>query len=92
MVGVGTTSIALFPVETDAPQPAPGRNVLAMRHLAFRADAETFAQLQCELGGKHIAFELQDHDIAQSIYLHDPNGHQIEITTYDLRRTPEASA
>ena len=86
VLGAGTTSVALFPVETDAPTPAPGRNVLAMRHLAFRADADNFARAERELTRRRIAFEFQDHDIARSIYLNDPNGHQIEITTYDLRQ------
>lgn len=91
VVGVGTTSVALFPVGTDAPQPSPGRNVLAMRHVAFRADAENFARVQQELRRQRIAFEFQDHDIAHSIYLHDPNGHEIEITTYDLEEATRTS-
>jgi catechol 2,3-dioxygenase-like lactoylglutathione lyase family enzyme len=91
VVGVGTTSVALFPVETDAPQPSPGRNVLATCHIAFRADSENFARVQRELTRRHIAFEFQDHDIAHSIYLHDPNGHEIEITTYDLKRATQVS-
>ena len=84
VVGVGTASVALFPVETDAPQPPPGRNVLSMRHLAFRADFENFAWIQGELKARRIAFEFQGHGISHSIYLHDPNGHEIEITTYDV--------
>ena len=45
--------------------------------------AATFANLQ--------AWSPGDHGIAHSIYLHDPNGHEIEITTYDLQAaTPES--
>jgi catechol 2,3-dioxygenase-like lactoylglutathione lyase family enzyme len=84
VVGAGTTALALFPVETAAPHPPPGRHVLAMRHVAFRADAVNFARVQRELTRKRIAFEFQDHGIAVSIYLHDPDGHQIEITTYEV--------
>jgi catechol 2,3-dioxygenase-like lactoylglutathione lyase family enzyme len=84
VVGAGTTALALFPVETAAPLPSPGRNVLTMRHVAFRADAANFARCQLELTQKQIAFEFQDHGISHSIYFHDPDGHQIEITTYDL--------
>lgn len=89
VVGVGTTSVALFPVETGAPQPVPGRRVLSMRHLALRADSENFARVQGELRTRHIAFESQDHGISHSIYFHDPNGHEIEITTYDLKARPK---
>ena len=77
-------------METDAPQPPPGRNVLAMRHVAFRADSDSFTRVQRELTRRQIAFEFQDHGIAHSIYLHDPNGHEIEITTYDLKRATQA--
>ncbi len=55
-----------------------------MRHLAFRANAENFARAQRELTDGGVEFEFQDHGIAHSIYVHDPDGHEIEITTYDL--------
>lgn len=84
VVGAGSTAIALFPVEGDVPEPPPGRNVLTMRHLAFRVDAANFAKAQQELKKKGIAFEFQDHGIAQSIYLRDPDGHEIELTTYEI--------
>ena len=84
VVGKGTTAIALFPVESDDPQPSPSRDVLAMRHLAFRVDRENFHHAQAELRGRGIEFEFQDHDAAQSIYFYDPDGHQLEITTYDV--------
>jgi len=31
-----------------------------------------------------IKFEFQDHEIAHSIYFRDPDGHQLEITTYQV--------
>lgn len=86
VVGAGTTAIALFPVEGQTPQGPPGRHVLAMRHVAFRTDAENFARAQRELAARGIPLEFQDHQIARSIYLRDPDGHQIEITTYQLAR------
>ena len=84
VMGRGTTAIALFPVGTPTPEPPPGRHVLSMRHVAFRADAKNFAQAQDELTRNGVSFEFQDHQIAHSIYFLDPDGHQIEITTYDL--------
>ena len=84
IVGVGGTAIALFPVQGSAPKPRPAGDVLAMRHLAFRADAENFATAQRELTARGLEFEFQDHGIAHSIYFHDPDGHEIEITTYAL--------
>ena len=84
VVGVGTTSIALFPVESDDPKPSPGRDMLAMRHVAFRASRACFQSLQGRLKTLGIEFEFQNHQIAHSIYFHDPDGHEIEITTYEL--------
>lgn len=84
MVGVGGTMIALFPVQGVDPKPRPGKDVLSMRHLAFRADVENFQRAQEELRERGLAFEFQDHGISYSIYFHDPDGHEIEITTYDL--------
>ena len=84
VVGVGTTSLALFPVGTESPGAPPGRETLAMRHLAFRASRSEFAAARKSLEAGGILFEFQDHDIAHSIYFEDPDGHRLEITTYEL--------
>ncbi len=84
IVGTGTTSIALFPVQGNEPKGRPGRDTLAMRHLAFRVDAANFAGARQALEARGIAVEFEDHGIAHSIYFSDPDGHALEITTYDL--------
>lgn len=91
VVGIGTTSLALFPVTGPAPQPPPGRDVLAMRHLAFRATRAEFDQARAALGSRGIALEHQDHQISESIYFNDPDGHEIEITTYEVLKDPAKS-
>jgi catechol 2,3-dioxygenase-like lactoylglutathione lyase family enzyme len=81
-IGKGTTSIALFPVrETSAPSERGG---VRMLHLAFRANRKSFLAAQKELKQRGIQFEFQDHEISHSIYFSDPDGHKLEITTYDL--------
>jgi catechol 2,3-dioxygenase-like lactoylglutathione lyase family enzyme len=55
-----------------------------MLHLAFRANRENFVAAQRELEKRGIKFELQDHEISHSIYFRDPDGHQLEITTYEV--------
>jgi catechol 2,3-dioxygenase-like lactoylglutathione lyase family enzyme len=85
VVGVGTTALALFPVE-GSPQPPPGRNVLTMRHLAFRVDADNFARARRALQAQGVETSFEHHVISQSIYFRDPDGHELEITTYDLAR------
>jgi catechol-2,3-dioxygenase len=55
-----------------------------MLHLAFRADLENFLAARRELKERGIKFEFQDHEISHSIYFRDPDGHQLEITTYEV--------
>jgi catechol 2,3-dioxygenase-like lactoylglutathione lyase family enzyme len=87
-IGKGNTGIALFPTRPDAkPKPSGHRNV-RMLHLAFRANRENFLAAQRELEKREIKFEFEDHEIAHSIYFSDPDGHQLEITTYELPQPP----
>ncbi|HEY6206365.1 MAG TPA: VOC family protein [Chthoniobacterales bacterium] len=82
-IGKGTTALALFPVRgrsTSTSHPP-----IRMLHLAFRADRKNFLGAQEELKHRGIDFEFQDHEISHSIYFHDPDGHELEITTYDLK-------
>src|SRR6476659_4136635 len=83
-VRAGDTGIALFPTSVPDPKPQPGRDTLAMRHIAFRVDRANFERSQTELHGRGIAFEFQDHTISHSIYFNDPDGHQVELTTYEI--------
>jgi catechol 2,3-dioxygenase-like lactoylglutathione lyase family enzyme len=81
-IGKGSTGIALFPA-SHAPKSSAHREI-RMLHLAFRADRENFLASRRELQKRGIKFEFQDHEISHSIYFRDPDGHQLEITTYDL--------
>jgi len=85
MMCAGNTGVALFPASSPHPEPAPEhRNSAIMRHLAFRVDRENFRQAQAELRARGIAFSFEDHEISHSIYLNDPDGYEIELTTYEL--------
>ncbi len=90
VVGCGGTSLALFPVASADPKPPPARDVLAVRHIAFRTGRQDFELAQAALRERGIPHEFQDHAIAHSIYFHDPDGHQLEITTYDVGREDAA--
>jgi len=85
MMCAGETGIALFPAATQNPNPAPERrNSTIMRHPAFQVDRQNFLHAQAELRGRGISFTFENHQIAHSIYLHDPDGYEIELTTYEL--------
>jgi catechol 2,3-dioxygenase-like lactoylglutathione lyase family enzyme len=83
-IGKGNTGIALFPASPDAKSKASTRRDIRMLHLAFRAKRQNFLAVQRELQKRGIKFEFQDHEIAHSIYFRDPDGHVLEITTYEL--------
>ena len=82
-IGRGTTALALFPLREDGSTDARSRGT-RMLHLAFRATRKGFLAAQDDLRQRGIAFEFQDHEISQSIYFRDPDGHELEITTYEL--------
>ncbi|HUE61850.1 MAG TPA: VOC family protein [Chthoniobacterales bacterium] len=89
-IGKGTTSIALFPVRSKEETATSARSGVRMLHLAFGANRKNFLAAQEELKQRGIQFEFQDHEISHSIYFSDPDGHKLEITTYDLERVPSA--
>jgi catechol-2,3-dioxygenase len=55
-----------------------------MRHFAFRADRANFEAAQETFRERGIAFEFADHGICHSVYVSDPDGHRVEITTYEV--------
>jgi catechol 2,3-dioxygenase-like lactoylglutathione lyase family enzyme len=83
-VGKGNTGLALFPASQNAKPTQGTHRDIRILHLAFRADRENFLAAQRELQKREIKFEFQDHEISHSIYFRDPDGHQLEITTYEL--------
>jgi catechol 2,3-dioxygenase-like lactoylglutathione lyase family enzyme len=85
-IAKGTTAIALFPTRNHNSKTTPTRAAeISMLHLAFRADRKNFLVAQGELKNRGITFEFQDHEICHSIYFRDPDGHELEITTYELK-------
>jgi catechol 2,3-dioxygenase-like lactoylglutathione lyase family enzyme len=85
IVGIGTTALALFPITAPHPLPPPGRDTIAVRHIAFRASRAGFTDMQTHLSTLGIPFTSEDHQISHSIYFRDPDGHEIEVTTYERR-------
>ena len=79
MVADGT-GVALFRAR-EGPDGAPAVRIL---HIAFRVDRANFAAARAALAERGLDVEFQDHDVAHSIYFRDPDGHQLELTTYEL--------
>ena len=83
-VGKNDAAIALFPVRSSSSSSSSSRPPVRVLHFAFRASRSEFLNAQEELKARGIEFEFQDHEIAHSIYFNDPDGHELEITTYEL--------
>ena len=75
----GEACVALFPRRESESSPHAG-----IRHVAFRTDRAGFEAARLNLERHGIATEFQDHTICHSVYLSDPDGYEIEITTYDV--------
>lgn len=80
----GETAIALFPRGNDRALPSQSREPGRILHLALRANRKNFSAAQRDLTSRGIAFHFQDHEISHSIYFRDPDGIELEITTYEL--------
>lgn len=83
-VALGETALALFPYGNDHATSPRSHERNAVLHLALRADRKNFAAAQQALTSRGIAFHFQDHEISHSIYFRDPDGIELEITTYEL--------
>jgi catechol 2,3-dioxygenase-like lactoylglutathione lyase family enzyme len=84
MMCAGETCVALFPSDTAEIRGVDVRETVSMRHFAFRVDRENFETAQRVFRERDIGFEFADHGIAHSVYVSDPDGHRIEITTYEI--------
>ena len=82
MVCAGETCVALFPTE-GGPTPPPGRDAVAMRHLAFVIDRANFESAREAFEERGTEYQFADHEVCHSFYISDPDGHRIELTTYE---------
>jgi catechol 2,3-dioxygenase-like lactoylglutathione lyase family enzyme len=53
-------------------------------HIAFRLGRVGFDEARAALDKQGVEVRFSDHGISHSIYFEDPDGHQIELTTYDV--------
>jgi catechol 2,3-dioxygenase-like lactoylglutathione lyase family enzyme len=75
------TGVALFPGEG-------GPDVAAMfrppAHVCFRLSARAYQSARAELERADIKYSESDHRVSRSLYVHDPDLHLVEITTYEI--------
>jgi catechol-2,3-dioxygenase len=75
--------IALFQAQTQSP--ARERDSAGLRHVALAlATAAELDAAQAHLRDRGVAFRPEHHGNARSVYLSDPDGNVVELTTYDV--------
>ena len=77
----GSACVALFAAR-DGVAPRPRAPADRNEHFALALDRQNFEQAQSDLDALGITYEVWDHGICDSLYLEDPEGHQIELTAY----------
>ena len=82
---VGGSGVALFPGSVPHPADAPNcRETRTMRHFAFRVDRANFERAIERYKALAIPYNIQNHDICESVFVNDPDGYEVELTTYEV--------
>lgn len=77
----GKTGIALFPARPEATPLDPSYKGVKIDHFAFQVDQVNFEKARQQFEANGTPYDWQDHHFFHSIYLRDPDGHQVELTT-----------
>ncbi|MEQ8927310.1 MAG: VOC family protein [Fulvivirga sp.] len=77
----GKFGVALFPARIRDPQLDNASKNVKIDHFAFNVTKQDFNKAQTCFQEQGIPFDFQDHHYFHSIYLHDPDGHTVELTT-----------
>ena len=72
--------IALFQAEVESP--ARAKESSGLRHIAFMVSREDLERAREHLTARGVVFRSEDHGNALSIYVPDPDGNVVELTTY----------
>ena len=77
MMRSGDSGVALFPkLEGDNLEYVNQR-----MHFAFNVDRQSFREFQHTFEQKGIEFTFKDHHFFHSLYMTDPDGYTVELTT-----------
>jgi catechol 2,3-dioxygenase-like lactoylglutathione lyase family enzyme len=86
VLAAGGSGLALFHRDVHPSQTPDGVESPALRilHIAFRLDRSGFDEALTALEDEGIETHFSDHGLSHSLYFSDPDGHQIELTTYEV--------
>jgi len=77
------TCIGLFQAQAAAPAERTAEQV-GFRHLAFTVGSDDLERALAHFTKLGVEFRFEDHGNSHSVYVRDPDGHTIELTTYEL--------
>jgi catechol 2,3-dioxygenase-like lactoylglutathione lyase family enzyme len=80
----GDTALALFPAESHPGDGGAGKPDVRVMHVALRVDRTEFDRARSELPSAGVEPRFEDHGNVHSLYFPDPDGHQLELATYEV--------
>lgn len=86
VMSANASGVAIFDRELH-PSPTPDDvepPAVRILHIAFRLDRAAFDTARSELDERRIETKFSDHGLAHSVYFDDPDGHRLELTTYEV--------
>ncbi len=81
MLFSGKCGIALFPANISDPTLDQTSRNVKIDHFAFNVTRENFNKAKQRYEELNIEYDIQDHHFFDSIYVKDPDGHKVELTT-----------
>ena len=80
----GGNGLALFPADFLPGDGGSGEPEIRVAHVAFRVSREEFDRARAELPSAGIEPRFEDHGNVHSLYFTDPDGHKLELATYEV--------
>jgi len=77
----GKSGVALFPANSNKASTTSEKPNGGIDHFAFQVTAQNFEKAIKKYAALHIEYTIQDHHYFQSLYVKDPDGHTVELTT-----------
>jgi catechol 2,3-dioxygenase-like lactoylglutathione lyase family enzyme len=77
----GKSGIALFPAGNNQPATDHSINTVKIDHFAFNVSTTAFEEAKQWFEESGVQYKFQDHHYFHSIYIKDPDGHTVELTT-----------
>jgi catechol 2,3-dioxygenase-like lactoylglutathione lyase family enzyme len=77
----GRTGVAIFPSLSDTAESDVELKTVKIDHFAFRVTNDSFDRAIEYFDHLNIPYKIQDHIYFKSIYIRDPDNHEVELTT-----------